>query len=129
MNTVLSSLFKKQLARFIVVGCAAVATDFVFYFVLLNLIPHAPAKTISFIAGTIVAYIFNKYWTFEKPDKSHTEMFQFFILYTLTLGANVGVNAITLHFFPEYTLLAFFCATGTSTVLNFIGQKWWVFKI
>ena len=25
-------------------------------------------------------------------------------------------------------LFAFLCATGTSTVLNFVGQKFWVFK-
>ena len=25
-------------------------------------------------------------------------------------------------------LFAFLCATGTSTILNFIGQKFWVFK-
>ena len=128
MNTALSALLKKQLSRFIIVGCAAVATDFIFYFFLISSITHTPAKTISFIAGTIVAYIFNKNWTFERPNRSRTEMFLFFILYTITLGVNVGINAAILYLLPEYTFLAFFFATGTSTVLNFIGQKWWVFK-
>lgn len=119
---------KKELARFLVVGCSAVATDFLIYFTLLNILQHAPAKTISFIAGTIVAYIFNKYWTFEKPEQNHVEMFHFFTLYATTLGANVTINQLSLHIFPNYILLAFLAATGTSTILNFIGQKWWVFK-
>ena len=128
MDTALFTPFKRQLSRFIIVGCAAVATDFIFYFFLISSITHTPAKTISFIAGTIVAYIFNKYWTFKRPKRSHAEIFQFFILYTITLGVNVGVNTAILYLFPKYTLIAFFFATGTSTVLNFIGQKWWVFK-
>ncbi len=119
---------KKQLGRFLVVGCSAVATDFLSYLALLTILEHAPAKTLSFIAGTIVAYIFNKYWTFEKPLHNHKEMLNFFFLYTITLGANVVVNQLSLHLFPSYILLAFLAATGTSTIFNFIGQKWWVFK-
>ncbi len=119
---------KQQINRFVVVGCIAVITDFICYYFLLTIFPPTIAKTISFITGTILAYTFNKYWTFEKPNKSHTEMLKFFILYAITLSANVGVNTLTLHLFPQYLILAFLCATGTSTVLNFIGQKWWVFK-
>jgi putative flippase GtrA len=29
---------------------------------------------------------------------------------------------------PKWLLFAFLAATGTSTVLNFIGMKWWVFR-
>ncbi len=122
-----SSVARKQLLRFLVVGCSAVATDFVTYTLLLHILNHAPAKTLAFIAGTIVAYILNKYWTFEKPGANHAELSRFIMLYTSTLGANVAVNAAVLFLFPTAVLLAFLCATGTSTILNFIGQKWWVF--
>jgi putative flippase GtrA len=118
---------QKQLLRFLVVGCSAVATDFVTYTLLLHLLAHAPAKTLAFIAGTIVAYVLNKYWTFEKPGTNHAELSRFVILYTSTLVANVAVNATALLIFPTAILFAFLCATGTSTILNFIGQKWWVF--
>jgi len=48
---------------------------------------------------------------------------------------------LVLHFSPiilsnfDYTnpqlvkLFGFLCATGVSTILNFIGQKFWVFKM
>lgn len=122
------SLLKRQLPRFLVVGASAVAVDFLSYKVLLNFLDYAPAKTLSFIAGTVVAYIFNKYWTFNRPEHKHIEVAKFVILYSSTLAANVAVNAIFLNFFPSFLLLAFLAATGTSTILNFIGQKWWVFK-
>jgi putative flippase GtrA len=123
-----SPKLKTQLLRFLVVGISAVATDFFCYFALLTFLSHAPAKSISFIAGTIVAYFLNKYWTFAQKIYQHAELGRFIILYTSTLAANVAVNTFSLQLFPELTLLAFLAATSTSTILNFIGQKWWVFK-
>lgn len=128
MNNLPPSPLKKQLSRFLVVGLSAVATDFLCYFALLTFLPHAPAKGFSFIAGTVVAYFFNKYWTFEQKNYNHAEIGRFIILYVSTLALNVAVNTLSLNLLPELTLFAFLAATSTSTILNFIGQKWWVFK-
>jgi len=121
------SQIKKELKRFLVAGLSAVGTDLVSYYLLLNFLSHDVAKGISFLLGTIVAYIINKYWTFEKHEKSYTEILKFTILYSLTLGANVMTNKMILEM-TETVLLAFLVATGVSTILNFIGQKWWVFR-
>jgi putative flippase GtrA len=93
----------------------------------LNFLSHDVAKAISFFLGTIVAFIINKYWTFEKHEKSYKEIVQFTILYSLTLGANVITNKFVLIQIDSI-LFAFLVATGVSTVLNFLGQKFWVFK-
>jgi len=121
------SKIKKELKRFLVAGVSAVGTDLVTYYILLNFLSHDIAKAISFLLGTIVAFVINKYWTFEKYEKSYKEMFQFGILYSSTLGANVLTNKIVLNN-TEIVFLAFLIATGVSTVLNFLGQKFWVFK-
>jgi|TARA_B110000503_G_scaffold56406_1_gene90398 putative flippase GtrA len=121
------SKIKKELKRFLLAGLSAVATDLATYYILLNFIPHDIAKAISFLLGTILAFIINKYWTFEKYQKSYKEMMKFGILYSLTLGANVMTNNIVLEY-TSLVFLAFLVATGVSTVLNFIGQKWWVFR-
>ena len=55
---------KKELKRFLLAGLSAVATDLATYYILLNFIPHDLAKTISFLLGTILAFIINKYCTF-----------------------------------------------------------------
>lgn len=121
------SQLKREMSRFLVAGFCAVGTDMGSYFLLLKVLPNDYSKGISFLLGTIVAYFINKYWTFEKKTKSYVEMGKFATLYLSTLGANVFVNRIFLNLF-QITLLAFFIATGVSTVLNFIGQKWWVFN-
>ncbi len=119
---------KRELLFFIISGCSAVLTDLVFYFLLVDFLGHNIAKAISFILGSVVAFILNKYLTFKKKESSLTEIIKFIILYALTLGANVMVNHGVILVIPEYKIFAFLCATGTSTVLNYIGQKFWVFK-
>ena len=119
---------KKEIKRFLVVGCCAVGTDCGMYFLLIRWLSHSPAKAASFISGTIVAYLLNKYWTFEQGKKSYAEIARFAFLYISTLGVNVLVNKTSLTVFPRALVFSFLAATATSTVLNFIGQKWWVFK-
>lgn len=119
---------RKELKRFLVAGFSAVGTDLSVYYLLLNFLDQSLAKAVSFISGTFVAYILNKYWTFEQKNKSYSEMIRFALLYTITLGVNVAVNRLSLLTFPDLIFPAFLAATGTSTILNFIGQKWWVFR-
>lgn len=118
---------KKELKLFLAAGLSAVGTDLFMYYILQNFFATGTSKAISFLLGAIVAFIINKYWTFEKHEKSFKEIIQFGILYILTLGANVIANKIVLQN-TRIVLLAFLVATGISTVLNFIGQKFWVFK-
>ncbi len=118
---------KKELKRFLIAGSSAVATDFVAYYIILNFLYHDIAKILSFILGTIVAFVVNKYWTFERYEKNYKQIFQFTIFYSATLFVNVMINRLVLDF-TELVFLAFLIATGASTILNFVGQKWWVFK-
>ena len=74
-----------------------------------------------------MAFVINKYWTFERYEKNYKQIFQFIILYSITLFVNVMVNRLILDF-TEFTFLAFLIATRTSAILNFVEQKWWVFK-
>ncbi|MEA2018135.1 MAG: GtrA family protein, partial [Campylobacterota bacterium] len=71
------SKIKKELKRFLVAGLSAVGTDLATYYILLNFLSHDVAKAISFLLGTVVAFVINKYWTFEKHEKSYKEIFQF----------------------------------------------------
>ncbi len=118
---------KKELKRFLITGLSAVGIDFITYYIMLNFLHHDIAKILSFILGTIVAFVINKYWTFERYKKSYKQIFQFIILYSATLFVNVMINRSVLDF-TELVFLAFLIATVASTILNFVGQKWWVFK-
>ena len=119
---------KREVPRYLVAGGLAVLTDLAVYYLLILVLPYYLSKGISFITGAVVAFVINKLWTFNKKEKSFAEIVKFVVLYLATLGANVLVNQLVLFIFPTFVFFGFLCATGTSTVLNFIGQKWWVFK-
>jgi putative flippase GtrA len=119
---------KKELMRFLVTGILAVGVDFSGYWLLAEMIPADIAKGSSFVMGSIVAFIFNKLWTFEHDAKLSSAAIQFACLYSLTFVANVSMNHFILTQEIEAKLLAFLVATATSTTLNFLGMKFWVFR-
>ena len=118
---------KRELNKFLYAGLAAVGTDLIVYYLILNFLSYEVSKGISFIIGSVVAFIINKYWTFNKPEKSYIEMIRFGVLYSTTLGLNIMTNKIVLDN-TNMVLVSFLVATGISTILNFVGQKWWVFN-
>jgi len=124
---------RKQIVRFLFAGCGAVGTDTVVYFLLvhkfLDYFGHDQAKFISFLSGSCVAFVINKFWTFESKEKSIFEVVAFLVLYVTTLGLNVSVNHVVLQVSNHMAILAFLIATGCSTVANFLGQKYWVFRV
>lgn len=122
------NLVNKEISRFLVAGISAVGTDAGSYFMLLEWLEEPVAKGLSFVLGSIVAFVINKFWTFESKPLIFKEVINFILLYMGTLIANVSMNHIVLMIFPSYLPLAFLVATGTSTILNFIGMKFWVFN-
>ena len=120
---------RKQFTRFLISGFSAVGTDTTVYFGFFTLLGHNSAKALSFIAGSIVAFLMNKFYTFEKHSLSLIEVTKFIILYIITLTVNVGTNAGFLNILGDRIVwIPFLIAASISTVLNFIGQKFWVFK-
>lgn len=118
----------RQVLRFLAAGCVAVGTDLCTYTLLLHWLTPTFAKGISFLLGTLSAYILNKYWTFEAGRRPMHDMVKFVILYGFTFCVNVVANKLVLETSHAQMSTAFLAATATSTVLNFIGQKFWVFK-
>ena len=121
------SKLTKQIRRFLIAGLSAVFTDLTSYYVMLNFFNNDIAKTFSFLLGSLVAFFINKYWTFEKFTKSFMELIKFGVLYASSLAANVISNSILLDI-SEIIFLSFIIATGVSTIINFLGQKFWVFR-
>jgi putative flippase GtrA len=119
--------FIKELSRFLLTGGSAVMTDFVGYYLLQYLMDLNIAKGCSFILGSVVAYVLNNYWTFKVSSINHVNVSQFVFLYAFSLCCNIYLNNLVLTLF-ESVLLAFMVATSVSTVINYIGQKFWIFK-
>jgi len=140
------SELKKQIIKFGLIGFLAVFVDMGIYYLLLNSFPESMkdaaypeviAKSLSFMCGTFVTYNLNKMWTWRKRDKSNSRFAKFMLLYGASMLVNVAINSLLLFVLHEYQhifdlpnkyFIAFVGATGTSAMLNFAGQKIWVFR-
>ena len=132
---------KTQVMRFVITGGLSAVVDFGLYVLLLRLglrdsvilgIPGVNvAKTISFIAGTTTAYLINRRWTFQAPA-SKARFIAVIVLYAVTYGVQVGINYLFYLKFqdqPWGVPVAFVIAQGTATVINFIVQRAWIFRL
>ena len=127
MNQKRNKIQKKELLKFLIGGGSAVVVDYISYNVfLLTGWNVSMAKAVSYICGAIVGFIINKLWTFESKEFSKTEIVRYIILYAVSACINAGVNKLVIIVL-NMKILAFLCATGISTVLNFLGQKFFVF--
>lgn len=140
------SKFEKQIIKFTIIGLGAVLVDLAFYYVFLNTLPEefllfksneAPSKSLSFVCGLFVSYNFNKFWTWKKSDRNNKRFVKFIVLYGISLVCNVAINSFLLIQLRQFAnsplsehryFFAFIGATGISAMINFIGQKFHVFK-
>lgn len=118
-----------ELGRFLVAGLSAVGVDFAVYFLLAQYaaLPLAVCKTLSFCSGALVSFVLNRIFTFRaRHGSTAQQVILFTLLYGVTLGLNVAVNAAALAL-GVWQSLAWLLATGASTVANFVGMKFVVF--
>ncbi len=123
---------KTQLLRFVLTGGFSAGVDFG----LLKLLSEAfgvqvdLAKALSFIAGTLTAYLINRRWTFGAAP-SRSRFIKVMVLYALTFVIQVGLFHVAFNALEgdgQAKLIAFVIAQGTATVINFIVQRVWIFR-
>lgn len=124
---------RTQVLRFVVTGGFSAIVDFG----LLQLLHEGLglqvdlSKALSFIAGTTTAYLINRRWTFG-ASPSRARFVQVIALYALTFAVQVGIFHVLFHCFgdrPWASLVAFVIAQGTATVINFVVQRVWIFRL
>lgn len=120
-------LLKKELITYIFVGILAVLADFIFYkiFVFLG-VENSIAKRVSFIFGAFISFFLNKKITFNSKSKSFTQPILFALIYLISFIINSITHDIIIKYFQIN--IAFASATCLSIVINYLGQKYIVFK-
>ncbi|MFH1509534.1 MAG: GtrA family protein [Candidatus Nealsonbacteria bacterium] len=133
-----------QLAKYLLIGVLATILDLGILNGLILAsgvatgVAYAIFKGISFIVATSAKYFGDKFWAFEKMERSNMgkEFGQFFFVTMIGLGLNVGIASFVVNGVdPQLGLSAsawgtvggIAAAFGVMT-WNFIGYKFFVFK-
>ena len=118
-----------EIYRFLIVGICSVSIDFIFYyfFIYFDFFDPNNSKRISFIIGAIFAFYANRNYVFRVNQKKFSQYIMFSILYFTSFILNSIVHDY-IYLISNLTFVSFLCATMVSTITNFTGQKFLIFK-
>lgn len=118
----------KSFFRFCIVGGISTLLDLSVYLLLVDRIGAIFAKTISMSFSMVLSFGLNKVWSFSaKNSKDRTEILRYMISQLINLLTNVSINYIMLKI-SGIKLLAFVVATGLAMMVNYILQRFFVFR-
>ena len=133
IGKVLINMVNQERVIFLFVGSSAVGVDLITYYFLFHAVGLNldAAKTAGFLSGATFAYFANRYFTFSHSGPMAHSMVKFVLLYAVTLALNILSNNLMFHWLlgVDYRLiLSFLFATSLSTIANYVGMKFYVFR-
>lgn len=117
------------IVKFCFVGLINTAVGYGTYVLLITAgLHYVVASVISQVVGVACSYFFNKNWTFSYKGQNKTVIIKFITVYTVSYF----INLLTLMVFVEILHLnklpAGLASLIFGIVINFAGQRFWVFK-
>ncbi|MED3448283.1 GtrA family protein [Bacillus velezensis] len=118
----------KTAGRFCTVGVGNTLIDFGVFFLLAAChVPYLPAQICSYSAGIINSYVWNRKWTFRVKRKADGKEIMRFLMINLAAS---GITFLLIYAFQKggcSLLVSKFAATIGGMMMNFIGNRIWVF--
>ena len=117
-----------EFIKYSMIGIMSISIDFAVYNICqYNFgISASRSKIFSYIVSSTNSFIFNRKITFNSKSRSYKQPFKFIIIYFISLFFNSTVHDFIILFEDEY--LPFILATIVSVLINFNGQKYWIFR-
>lgn len=128
MEKLFDKLFKSDLIKFVFVGGCSTGIDFMIYMFLSIQFSMAISKGISMICASAFSYFVNKNFTFEVKEKTNVVyLVKFYMVFVANFGSNLMSNYFVYGWLKS-KIVAFICATLVGMTVNYLGQKFVVFK-
>mgnify|MGYP006091906149 CR=1 FL=1 len=120
--------FKKEIFSYVLIGLFVVLVDFLTYhfFNILFSVDLSISKRLSYLTGASLSFILNKRLTFKSKEKKISEPILFSVVYFLSFILNSFTHDVLLNYFSGN--YPFYIATMVSVLINYFGQKFFVFK-
>lgn len=117
-----------QFIKFGIVGCINTFSSWLFYYPLIFLnVNYKIATTIAYILSSIIGYILNNKWVFEKKVYDSKSILKYYVVY----GTSYILNITSMYIFIEKLnisdLIAPLLVLFITVPYNFIFNKIWVF--
>lgn len=120
-----------KIIKFFIVGGVNTFITLILFYTLNKIIGvnYIFSTVIGYLAGMVNSYILNKKWTFHDDDKRIASQFaKFTVINSISLGINLLIMYILVDKLYMDSMLSQICATGFSTLSNFVGSKIIVFR-
>jgi len=120
-----------QFVKFNLVGLANTALDFVMFSLLSWLgFYYILAQCLSYSIGVLNSFALNKYWTFaQRGGLQPSQAARFTLLNVITLLISLFLLSIFKDQLLLTTIYAKILTTVATMLINFAGNKFWVFKV
>ncbi|CDG84051.1 GtrA family protein [Janthinobacterium agaricidamnosum] len=121
----------RQFLRFAAVGASGTTVQYGVLWTGVELLgtSAAAASGLGYVLGSVVNYILNYFFTF-KSDKGHGEAAtKYFTLLGIGWCMNTGLMWLLVHQLGWNYWIAQVLATGIGLAWNFLGSRWWAFKL
>ena len=121
-----------EFIRFAVVGVISTLFNYSIFFVLLHYIHlnYLLASAVGFIAGIYISYSLNRAVTFKSINHNKKkEAFMYIAVCLVSLAVSLSCLKIIVGVFGIDPLLGNIISIGISTICNFTGAKFVVFRV
>lgn len=114
--------------KFLITGAAATFLDYILYSILGVFISPSLSKLASMLVACIFSFAVNRKWTFA-DEKSLTvhKICRYLLTQALNIFVNVAVHSLVLRM-TDRKFFSFAAATASAMMINFLGQKFFVFS-
>lgn len=119
---------RSSLIRFLLAGATTTLCDYAIYMLLSSFAPIGISKVISMAIACVLSYFINKYWSFKSTGSvTLGQTAKFLGSQVVNIGLNTATNYLMFMTLQSKTL-AFIVATAISMCVNYLLQKYWVFR-
>ena len=121
----------KQLIRFLLTGGLATVVQYAVLGVCMQMLGWSAslASGTGYLAGSVLSYVINYYFTFASGRPPHQAAPLFYIMVAVGLVINSSAMAVLAGSLGWNPWLSQFIATLLTLIWNFVAARLWVFKL